>query len=226
MFGQQEYLRGTEHPSEIILTLRDAEFKLNCSFLLSQLDADSPIPSAVSELEQLIKKITDPAYEPPKLTPEQERAAAVHSQFALHEAMISGDADLITEIMQAHPEQLHQENGNGFTPLEQAVWFGNAATVALLAKYGSDVNVRDGFGQSPLHIACTAGDLEKVKALVENGADINAAKPDGWRPIHYAIMTNSKDIIQYLQSKGVQFDPEDQLAKEAKQTAKKWKRHL
>ena len=167
--------------------------------------------------------MTNPSYRTKKLTAAEKHAIAVNRKFALHEAALTDNTQLIDEIVQLHPEQLHLENGNGFTPLEQAVWIGTSVALERLIHHGADVNIRDGFGQTPLHIACTTGNLQKVTLLVQHGADINATRSDGYRPIHYALIANQGDIIRFLKGKGVHLDLHEAVTKEALKTAKSWK---
>lgn len=219
----KEYLRATEHPSELVVTLRDSSSKLCCSFFMSQVESPSILLASIEELESLIWRVTDPGYVPTSLTPAEEREADVNAEFALHAAVLNNDLTLIDDMIRARPEQLQIENGNGFTPLEQAVWLGSSEAVERLVRSGANVNVRDGYGQTPLHIACNIGDQEKVALLIDHGADVNASKADGYLPIHYAIIANRRDIVRFLKSKGAQFDPNEPISKEAMKIAQDWK---
>jgi ankyrin repeat protein len=218
-----EYFRATEHPNEVVITLRDSQFHLCCCFFKSQLEPDSSLRNAMDELISHIAQITDPRYKPKPLTAAEKRAVDLNRKFALHEAALSCDIGLIDKIVKIHPEQLEVENGNGFTPLEQAVWLGSSTALKQLIKHGADVNVKDASGGTPLHFACHAGDLEKVSLLVDSGADINASTNDGDRPIHFAIMANRKAIFRYLIGKGATFHKEDEATREAVRIGKKWK---
>ncbi len=222
LMSQNEYLRATEHPGELVITLRDSDFTMSCSFFKSQLRSGSILLESIVELEATVARVTDPTYEPPPVTPEDAHAASVNGEFALHEAALATDVQLIDEIVSTHPERLQLENGNGWTPLEQAVWLGTATALERLIRHGADVNVHDGFGQTPLHIASNAGNLEKVTLLVNHGAEIDATKPDGSRPIHYAMMAGQDEVVEFLKRKGAQFDPKEKFSEDSLRISKDW----
>jgi hypothetical protein len=206
-----------------VVTLRDSNFNLCCSFFKSQVESPSDLLESLEELESLILRVAAPGFVPTPSTAREEHETALNAEFALHAAVLVDDLTLIEEIIRARPEQLQIENGNGFTPLEQAVWLGSSEAVERLVRSGADVNVRDGFGQTPLHIACNIGDQEKVSLLVDHGADINSSKTNGYRPIHYAIIANRHDIVQYLKNRGAKFDPNEPITIEVLGIAKDWK---
>ena len=70
-----------------------------------------------------------------------------------------------------------------------------------------NVNMKDFRGNTALHLACANGHLPVVKYLVENlKVDINALNNSNNTPLYWAMINNQKDIVDYLLSKGVNYD--------------------
>jgi len=61
--------------------------------------------------------------------------------------------------------------------------------LAVLTKFGADVNLRDSNGMTPLHIAARANDLKSVRSLIIAGASVTAIAFDGTTPLHCCCQT-------------------------------------
>ncbi|HCO93920.1 MAG TPA: hypothetical protein DIU00_08225, partial [Phycisphaerales bacterium] len=57
-------------------------------------------------------------------------------------------------------------------------------------------------GYSPLHYAVWNEDVNTVKLLVDHGAQFNEKDPDGWTAFYNAVWQGSREIVDFLVSKG------------------------
>lgn len=77
--------------------------------------------------------------------------------------------------------------------------------MALLLKYGADINAKNMYNESPLTLACSySEDYDLVKYLLENGADINNIDEYGYTPLIRALgaYIPDRDIIMLLLDNG------------------------
>lgn len=63
---------------------------------------------------------------------------------------------------------------------------GDAQAVAILLRYGAEVNGRTALGRTPLHEAALYGRKDIVQVLLDAGADVNAHNTRGETPLFYA----------------------------------------
>jgi ankyrin repeat protein len=89
-------------------------------------------------------------------------------------------------------------NGQGRTPLHQAVAGRKADFVELLAGRGADINAGDKTGETPLHIAADADDRQMAELLIANGADVNAGDRKGRTPLHIAALKHHTALVEAL----------------------------
>lgn len=82
------------------------------------------------------------------------------------------------------------QDGNGFTPLYEAVRNSGVNMVELLINRGADVNgtTEEVRARPPLNIAAKQGDRELVKLLLSHGADVNGQGYIGQTPIVLAMI--------------------------------------
>lgn len=98
------------------------------------------------------------------------------------EAIHSGNLEPLKQLLDKNPSLIKTTIDGQRTLLHVATdWPGhfpnNAATVALLIKYGAEVNAAFQGGQhseTPLHWAASSDDVAVIDALLDNGADIEA----------------------------------------------------
>jgi ankyrin repeat protein len=92
----------------------------------------------------------------------------------LIQAARAGDAGLLEQLLEKHPDKLHMH----VPPYEASLLFpaaqsGNVAVVELLVKLGLDVNYREkGDNTYAMHWAAAAGMLEVVRFLADAGGDV------------------------------------------------------
>ena len=71
----------------------------------------------------------------------------MHNTQSLFSAIKNNDTDKVVEILGSQPQLVHQRNGQGWTPLMVAVYFGHDGLVILLLGHGArleDVHSRVG----------------------------------------------------------------------------------
>lgn len=122
----------------------------------------------------------------------------------LGDAIRSGDATLVAQLVSDGAELEAVSDVTGFTPLIEAAVRGDPALVALLLDSGSEV---DGFsrdGWSALHAAARMGNYDVVRLLLERGADPLAATGDGATPLEVALSGRRVDprIVTLLEAQG------------------------
>ena len=97
------------------------------------------------------------------------------------EAIHSGNLEPLKQLLDKNPSLIKTTIDGQRTLLHVATdWPGhfpnNAATVALLIKYGADVNAPfvGQHSETPLHWAASTDDVAVIDVLLDNGADIEA----------------------------------------------------
>lgn len=100
------------------------------------------------------------------------------------------------------------KNHDGLTALHQCCIDGSVETVALLLKYGANVNITDQDLWTPLHAAATCGHFKVVTMLVKAGADVTVVNGDGDMPHD---ITEEEVTLQYLRNEMMKrnISPED-----------------
>lgn len=126
----------------------------------------------------------------------------------------------LAKLLIPKTKDINKKDTQGQNALYHAVHEGyiNKSSVVDIAKMitakGGEVNNFDTDNKkSTLDYAIMSGDLELVKVLVEAGADINYADTKGETPLWFAADT--KQIAEYLTSKGASLDKSKQSYKSA-----------
>jgi uncharacterized protein len=122
----------------------------------------------------------------------------------IFEAAAFGDADRLTEVLEADPGVVNARSGDGFTPLHFAAFFGGADVTRLLLARGAEVDAA-GTGWmtgTALHSAASASQEESAVALLGAGADPNARQAQGWTPLHSAAANGLTDLVRALLAAG------------------------
>ncbi|MGH7144872.1 MAG: ankyrin repeat domain-containing protein [Planctomycetota bacterium] len=97
----------------------------------------------------------------------------------LHLAVSSGDAKLVTLLLEHHADPEVQEiraspeeQETGKTALHAAVEKDNRAMVQTLLDHGALIDSRDDHGATPLMLAARSGDLDLIMMLLDRKADV------------------------------------------------------
>src|SRR5947208_10432978 len=114
------------------------------------------------------------------------------------EASVAGETQSVVTTLQDHPELLESRNGDGWTPLHLAAFFGTPELIHALLDRGASVNARSGnaMANTPLHAAVAGGKTENVAALVKRGADVNAQQSGGWTALHGAAQAGNREMVE------------------------------
>jgi len=103
---------------------------------------------------------------------------------------------------------MNLHDGDGKTPLHQAVIGKNAEQVKTLLFSGAAVNIVDHAGNTPLHYGVIADeiDISIIKLLLRFGADVNVKGQSARSPLHFAV--SNAEVVNVLISEGA--DPGSQ----------------
>lgn len=83
------------------------------------------------------------------------------------------------------------------TPLCNAIFKGDIATVKKFIEYGANVNETFN-GMTPLMFAARYNKVEILKLLLEKGANTNAKDKKGFTALQYAQLSNATDAVAIL----------------------------
>ena len=90
---------------------------------------------------------------------------------ALFDAIRSNSIEQVKDILQDHPDGVHDKDQRGSTPLLLATYYGHKEIVDVLLSHKPEINAQDGSGNTALIAACRRGwnlnSLMTVKVLVE-----------------------------------------------------------
>jgi ankyrin repeat protein len=87
-----------------------------------------------------------------------------------------------------------------FSPLHEAVLWGEPSIVRMLLEKGANPNARDSAGETPLHEALRRRDHEMVSVLLDFGANPNLSDRTGTTPLQAA--GNDGYLVRKLREKG------------------------
>lgn len=127
--------------------------------------------------------------------PDADTRAALNAQddngrALLHDLAQTGWADLIPAAVNAGAKT-DLEDLDGWTPLHVAAVTGQTQSIAVLARFGADIDAAAaGHGETPLHLAILHGQTGSMAALLQHNASPAARNPkgdvDGKNAYHYA----------------------------------------
>uniref|UniRef100_A0A1I8I1A6 Poly [ADP-ribose] polymerase n=1 Tax=Macrostomum lignano TaxID=282301 RepID=A0A1I8I1A6_9PLAT len=118
----------------------------------------------------------------------------------LLEAAKSGDLDLVTRLVRAHPEAVNCRDldGRHSTPLHFAAGYNRLSVVEFLLQQGADVHAKDKGGLVPLHNACSYGHAKVAELLLHSGASVNVTDLWKFTPLHEAAAKGKFEICKLL----------------------------
>lgn len=123
---------------------------------------------------------------------------------ALHYAAISAD---ITAMLLDQGAPIEATDRRGFTPMMQAVEYGNPDAVRVLLKRGADLDAMDfGGNLTPLILAINKRDIDLVSLLLTSGADVKRTDKRKQAPIHIAAAGGFTRIVALLLDHGSPVD--------------------
>jgi len=131
---------------------------------------------------------------------------------------IFGDDSRITEtarVLLEHGASVHMRNYNGQMPLHQASGRGLFGIVALLLKFGADVDALDDDSMTPLLLVFqyNLGDHIRItktaQVLLKHGASVHVRNKNGQMPLHLASQCGLSGIVEFLLKFGADVDARD-----------------
>ncbi|KAF2320688.1 hypothetical protein GH714_030022 [Hevea brasiliensis] len=115
---------------------------------------------------------------------------------ALHEAVISGDADLTRKILDKNSSLTRDQDKEGWTPLHYASYFNLLPIVEMLLEDDnkSAAYIGDNYGKTPLHLAILNGNshlkvVEKIMSVCPDCCDLTDNR--GRNVLHFAVESGS-----------------------------------
>jgi ankyrin repeat protein len=121
--------------------------------------------------------------------------------FEFQRAVMRGDMEKATRILDEDPQIIYAKDKNGFTLLHYMVRDNKKdATVMLLDRHAS-INIRNNYGDTPLDFAAQTGNIEIARLLISKGALVN--NTDGVSsPLCRAAGNGHRDMVEFLISVG------------------------
>lgn len=117
----------------------------------------------------------------------------------------------ITQFLLNAGAHINQSNYFGNAPLHAGLkGHADINLIGYLIEKGADVN-QPSNTKYPLHIAIDQNNLPAVKLLIEKGALVNAS--GFYNTIEHAIMKESKDIVEYLLTKGAEVNKKNTIGR-------------
>ena len=138
----------------------------------------------------------------------------------LHMAAVTGTPEVITTLLAAGANPMAR-GSNAATPLHDAVWVRNTATVkALLPAYrAQNYNPDGGRNGLPLIMAIQGGNKEIVQAFIEAGTDLRHPMFRKVPPLTVAVQYRREAIARMLLAAGADPDAQDEKGKSARDYA-------
>ena len=130
-----------------------------------------------------------------------------------HAAVALNKPEMLQSMISKDPTLLEKRTSfSKSTLLHYAAREGNVRIAKMLLNQGVSVDSRDKAGRTPLHLAAGHGKGEMVDLLLKEGARGDAAVNGWWgqTPAHLASERGYLDVLQKLQSYGVDLSAEDQ----------------
>jgi uncharacterized protein len=115
-----------------------------------------------------------------------------------------GATNTLEILLGLDPLLAEQTSADGFTALHLAAFFGHAAAVDVLLRWGaspSAIAANDSRVQ-PLHSAAAGGHVDIVRALLEAGADTDARQHGGFTALHAAAQDGDAAMAGVLMAHG------------------------
>lgn len=131
---------------------------------------------------------------------EKYGSAAIHGPPPLAMVAMTGQTDLVREIIDKYSDSVKQENTDGETSLFYTV---DPVMIRMLVDSGCAIDKRNKKGQTALFVQCllpwSRSRQDFVEIMVGLGLDINARDKDGYTALAWALRHGaSMDVILAL----------------------------
>jgi hypothetical protein len=131
-----------------------------------------------------------------------EQDSSTLPEIGLHEAVISGDLQVVRQHAEMGTNLDEKEEIGGSTALISAAFFGKKDIAMILIESGADLNLQNNEGSTALHTAAFLGRIEIVELLLQHGADRSITNNAGVTPLQSVSgsMESVMPIYEYLGS--------------------------
>jgi len=129
---------------------------------------------------------------------------------ALHLAVVSGNKDLVKDLVDWDKNGVNCLNDEKETPLHLAARNGSVYLVNYLNQNGCNINASSANGATCLHIACENGHYATVEYLLEHRAKVNAMNSADQTPLHIAACRGQTKVVELLFLHNANFSVRDQ----------------
>jgi hypothetical protein len=92
---------------------------------------------------------------------------------------------------------------NVTNPMCRAAYLGHKSIVAILIKYGGDINLRSSDGRTPLMWAAFRNNVLMAEYLMDNGAQVDIEDNEGWNSLDLAVIKMNYDVALLLKRRGM-----------------------
>jgi ankyrin repeat protein len=114
---------------------------------------------------------------------------------------------------------VNHRNTDGSTPLQWAVYNGDAREVERLLAAGADVALANDYGATPVSLAAEVADTEILKTLLDAGANADSPNGDGQTALMTVARTGNVEAAKALLEHGATIDARESFGG---QTALMW----
>jgi len=122
------------------------------------------------------------------------------------------------QLLLEHGASVHVRNKHGQMPLHAGSYHGRADIVALLLKFGAEVDAQDNDTMTPLLVVsqnCWGNNdqiAETAQVLLDHGASVHVRNKNGQMPLHAASRLGCSRIVALLLKFGADVDAQDNNA--------------
>lgn len=128
---------------------------------------------------------------------------------SLHQAIKDQDLEKVRKLLNAGAN-VNEEDDEGDTPLQIAIFIGNVEIVKLLLDHDADINNVNEVSALQFSLQWRSDLFELVRVLVFASANVNDACVDtGRTALHFAAMNNDVSFIHHLFSRGASVNRKD-----------------
>ncbi len=128
---------------------------------------------------------------------------------ALHEAVLGGHGEIVTDLLENGASTNAQDTTCGQTPLRLAASRGDLDIIRATIEHGADVEAIDDNEATALHFAAAFNQAGAIDVLVEAGANIEARDGQGCTPLHNAAWCLGVEALTALLDHGANVNIQD-----------------
>ncbi len=129
---------------------------------------------------------------------------ALGPELDLFTAAALGKSERVAEILEHDYGAAQSFQGDGFTALQLACFFGQPECARLLVERGANVEAvsKNGMELRALQAAAAGHSAEALELLLEHGAEPNSQQHGGWTALHAAVKARDARMVRALLARG------------------------